>query len=119
MGTDIAREHSEGGGPSYFTCLKKILQYCLGLLEKYIKTASSQMDCLRALEDCALAETDVASCMIKILMFLYENDILSEDSILKWNADVREGENEQASRELRTKITKFIQWLEEAEEESD
>lgn len=115
---DIASEHATEAGSAYFVCLKKILQYCLGLLEKYIKTASSQIDCLRALEDCALAHEKVANCMIKILMYLYENDVLSEEVILKWNSNPR-SENHDASMTLRTKITKFIQWLEEAEEESD
>lgn len=44
--------------------------------------------------------------------WFYEKDVLNEDSVIEWFETLT-----QASR-LRTKIQPFVQWLQEADEES-
>lgn len=47
----------------------------------------------------------------KIVHYLYDADILSEDSIVAWN--------DMLDDDLQKLMSKLIDWLEEASEESD
>ena len=53
-----------------------------------------------------------------LLQKLYELDVLEEDGILAWWADERAAQSEEMEA-VREKSKVLIDWLEEAEEESD
>lgn len=71
------------------------------------------VDCLHAVEDVADTCSELNECVTKILHWFYEKDVLTEEAILQWHSKLN-----QASR-LKIKTAPFIQWLQEADEESD
>ena len=96
------------------------------LLTNYCKTPSAELDCLRALEsfcrDRNRLFTDVAA---KTMQMLYDDDVIQEETILKWYKEppVDEGEDEDEDFDdgfaevIREKVKPLIDWLEESEEE--
>ena len=69
--------------------------------------------------------------LCKLIMMLYEEDVLEDDAIFDWYSNVKplpqlmvfgdESIEANSQVELRKEevLVKFIKWLEEAEEESD
>ncbi len=53
-----------------------------------------------------------------LVQLLYEADILSETSILKWASDTKQS-SDPSDIKLVQQCDKFVQWLETAEEEDD
>lgn len=51
------------------------------------------------------------SSLRKIMLWLYNEEVLSEDAIIQWYAG--------AEGLIRTTAEPFVKWLQEAEEESD
>ncbi|PSN41588.1 hypothetical protein C0J52_17905 [Blattella germanica] len=70
-----------------------------------------------AYNDMATSTDILRECLIKLLHLLYEKDILTEDNIMEWHKSSDEESETAAS--LRKQVAPFIQWLEEADEESD
>ncbi|XP_047023506.1 translation initiation factor eIF-2B subunit epsilon [Helicoverpa zea] len=96
--------------------VKDILKYFRPVLSNYIKTKSSIMDCLRAVEDsCLKCEWLDGKCG-QILHLLYEADVVDEDSLLEWHQNLEENESPIANQ---PSLVKFFDWLEEASEESE
>lgn len=100
----------------YFTQLQSKLDYFLPVLKNYIKNADSHEDCLSAIENVAEDEELLNTVVVKVIHHLYDIDILTEESILKWH---QKDENTQFAKDIREKTNKLIEWLEDAEEESD
>lgn len=109
---------------NFFANLKSNLIYCLPIIQNYIKSNSSQNDCIYTLEEFILNNEANVSYLtfVKIIQFFYQENILEEEIILNW---FYEAENlpdhdteEQAKLRKSKEIQLFIKWLEEAEEES-
>ncbi|KAJ8727005.1 hypothetical protein PYW08_015402 [Mythimna loreyi] len=96
--------------------VKDILKYFRPVLANYIKTKSSIMDCLRAVEDSCIKCEWLDGKAGQILHLLYEADVVDEDSLLEWYKDLQENESPIADQQS---LIKFFDWLEEASEESD
>ncbi|XP_026747180.1 translation initiation factor eIF-2B subunit epsilon [Trichoplusia ni] len=96
--------------------VKDILKYFRPVLSNYIKTKSSIMDCLRAVEDSCIKCEWLDGKSGQILHLLYEADVVDEDSLIEWHKDLEENESPIANQ---TSLVKFFEWLEEASEESD
>lgn len=101
---------------------KKFLEICvqfvkkfLPLLQNYIKNLLSEQMALSALEQFAFENSKIVSVLPKVAQTLYSMDVLSEDGILAWwkSKERMHGET------LRIAMKSFIEWLENAEEESD
>ncbi|CAH1225813.1 EIF2B5 [Branchiostoma lanceolatum] len=105
----------------YLAALKPLLQPMKGLLKNYIRNSESQQDCLMALEEYFGTHLNISAVLVSVLNFLYNEDILEEDSILKWYRHTAPSSTvpHKAQQQVRTAATKFIQWLQEAEEESE
>ncbi|KAE8740661.1 hypothetical protein FOCC_FOCC013809 [Frankliniella occidentalis] len=101
---------------SYLTQLWQMLTYFMPILKNYIKNPVAQIDCLQALKEVAGAESEMLSGVVKFLKVLYDQDILSEELILKWHSDLK---TDPESKDLCRVAAPFIKWLEEAEEESE
>ena len=57
-------------------------------------------------------------CMVvQLLDALYEQDVLEEDAVLQWAREKEHADEE--DKVFLKKAEEFIQWLQEAEEESD
>ncbi|KAK9509779.1 hypothetical protein O3M35_007016 [Rhynocoris fuscipes] len=93
------------------------LKYFMPLFVNYMRNEMAMADCLQAIEDCAEIHPQLRSIIMKLMHLLYNKDILSEESILKWYKNPRADTID----DVRAKVQPFIKWLEEAEmsEESD
>ncbi|XP_030765131.1 translation initiation factor eIF-2B subunit epsilon isoform X3 [Sitophilus oryzae] len=99
-------------GTQYFSVMTQMLCYFSPLLKNYIKNEAAMVDCLQAVEDVAISESDLKDkWIIFLLKYLYEKDFLNEESILKWFATLKE------HTKLHTQVKPFASWLQEAEEE--
>uniref|UniRef100_A0A8C9RR24 Translation initiation factor eIF2B subunit epsilon n=1 Tax=Scleropages formosus TaxID=113540 RepID=A0A8C9RR24_SCLFO len=101
----------------YCALLLRLLKKWAPVFRNYVKRAPDQMDCLESLEEFFLEHETHWGAMVKVLMELYQLDILEEELIMRWFSD---GVTSAKSRQLRKNpgLLKFIQWLEEAEDES-
>lgn len=96
------------------------------VFKKIICTAEDQytlMACCEVL--CAVSYPELSNCLPVIFKMFYDEDILEEEKILEWmKSSIR---NEYSSKEidsiqakaLLTSLKPFIEWLENAEEESE
>jgi len=100
----------------YYTQLQSKLDYFMPVLRNYIKSSDSCEDCLSAIEDIAKGEELLNTVIVKVIHHLYNMNILSEESILRWH---EKEEDTQFSKNIREKANKLIEWLKDAEEETD
>ncbi|CAD5119454.1 DgyrCDS8061 [Dimorphilus gyrociliatus] len=63
-------------------------------------------------EETAANNTLVSTYLIKVIESFYDSDVLAEDTILSWYSNCE-------NTDLKNRVKKLIEWLEEAEEESD
>uniref|UniRef100_A0A674BH14 Translation initiation factor eIF2B subunit epsilon n=1 Tax=Salmo trutta TaxID=8032 RepID=A0A674BH14_SALTR len=101
----------------YTGSLLPLLKTWSPVFKNYIKRAQDHLDCLSAVEELFLEQETHQTAMVKVLMKMYQLEILEEEAILKWFST---GATNDKSRQLRKNqgLQKFIQWLEEAEDES-
>uniref|UniRef100_A0A452TJV5 Translation initiation factor eIF2B subunit epsilon n=1 Tax=Ursus maritimus TaxID=29073 RepID=A0A452TJV5_URSMA len=97
-------------------------RYCLlkswsPVFRNYIKRAADHLEALAAIEDFFLEHETLSTSMAKVLMALYQLEILAEETILSWFS---QKDMTDKGRQLRKnqQLLRFIQWLKEAEEES-
>lgn len=100
----------------FYAQLQSKLDYFLPVLKNYIKTTDSGEDCLSAIEDVAKCEEMLNTVVVKLIHHLYDVNVLNEESILKWH---QKEEDTQFSKDIRIKVNKLIEWLKDAEEETD
>jgi len=96
--------------------IKDVITKLLGLLVHYVKTNESQMDLLEALEEFSSDNLYFRPMLVQTIHLFYDEEILSEDSILKWHKtpSLYEG-----SAELRGLVKKLVDWLETADSDSE
>jgi eIF4-gamma/eIF5/eIF2-epsilon len=78
-----------------FSEVQSALKTLLPVLRNYYRSEESQLDAIFAIEECAVNYVDLPrhqpygtflnDSVMKILNFLYDEDILPEDLILKWH----------------------------------
>lgn len=100
----------------YYAQLQSKLDYFLPILKNYVKNSDSCEDCLSAIEDVAKGEELLNTVVVKVIHHLYNVNILSEESILKWH---QKKEDSLFSKKIRERINKLVEWLEDADEETD
>ncbi|XP_014255506.1 translation initiation factor eIF-2B subunit epsilon [Cimex lectularius] len=89
------------------------LKYFTPLLVNYMRNENAMEDCLVAIEDVAEMYPELRSVVMKLIHLLYNKDILSEESVLKWYGNPRSGS--ESEMEVRKRVQPFVKWLEEAE----
>ncbi|XP_062987871.1 translation initiation factor eIF2B subunit epsilon [Elgaria multicarinata webbii] len=101
----------------YCMLLVQLLKNWAPLFKNYIKRASDHLDALHTIEEFFLEHEALCMSMAKVLMTFYQLEILAEEMILTWFS---QRDTSDKGRQLRKnqRLQKFIQWLEEAEEES-
>ncbi|XP_046884131.1 translation initiation factor eIF-2B subunit epsilon [Hypomesus transpacificus] len=104
--------------PQYTSLLLPLLKRWAPVFKNYIKRVQDYLDCLSAIEELFLEQETHWGAMVKVLMNMYQLEILEEDTILRWFS---QGATTDQSKRLRKNqgLQKFIQWLEEAEEEGE
>uniref|UniRef100_A0A1A7WLI0 Translation initiation factor eIF2B subunit epsilon n=1 Tax=Iconisemion striatum TaxID=60296 RepID=A0A1A7WLI0_9TELE len=102
----------------YVSLLLPLLKRWAPVFKNYVKRAQDHLDCLAAFEEHFLEQESHWAAMVKVLMNMYQLEILEEEMILQWFS---QGATTDQSRQLRKNqgLQKFIQWLEEAEESSE
>ncbi|XP_062260619.1 translation initiation factor eIF-2B subunit epsilon [Platichthys flesus] len=102
----------------YVAVLLPLLKKWAPVFKNYVKRAQDHLDCLSAFEEFFLEQESHWPAMVKVLMNMYQLEILEEEMILRWFS---QGATTDKSRQLRKNqgLQKFIQWLEEAEESSE
>ncbi|XP_034825426.1 translation initiation factor eIF2B subunit epsilon [Maniola hyperantus] len=96
--------------------VKDILKFFRPVISNYIKSKSSIMDCLRAVEDSCVKNEWLDGKAGQIIHLLYEFDVVDEDSLTEWHRDLKENESALAGQ---SSVIKFFEWLQEASEESE
>ncbi|XP_037071449.1 translation initiation factor eIF-2B subunit epsilon-like [Pollicipes pollicipes] len=103
--------------PAFLAKLQSVLATFMPLLANYIKNEESEWSCLRALETFSCEHAAMAACLAKVLMVLYQKDILSETTILAWYNESQELTPEAVR--VRQQVRRLVEWLEQADEESE
>ncbi|CAG9791992.1 unnamed protein product [Diatraea saccharalis] len=101
---------------SVLSTIKDIWKYFQPVISNYIKTKSSIMDCLRAVEDSCLKSLWLEGKAGQIIHLLYDADVVDEDSLLEWYKELQEYKSPLVGQ---SSVVKFFEWLQEASEESD
>ncbi|KAK2538417.1 Eif2b5 [Columba guinea] len=102
---------------NYFSALLPLLKNWTPLFKNYIKRASDHLNALFAIEEFFLEHDSLCTSIAKVLMTFYQLEILEEDVILNWFSS-RDTSDKGKQLRKNQRLQKFIQWLEEAEEES-
>ncbi|XP_058044010.1 translation initiation factor eIF-2B subunit epsilon [Ahaetulla prasina] len=113
----LQQMNAEKDPQHYCTLVVPLLRNWAPLFKNYIKRASDHLDSLHAIEEFFLEHEKLTMVLAKVLMTFYQLEILAEEMILTWFS---ERDTSDKGRQLRKnqRLQKFIQWLEEAEEES-
>jgi translation initiation factor eIF-2B subunit epsilon len=105
-----------------FAYCESSLLYLSPLLQNYVKSLESQLQLIQTLEEQAFLNEIVGIIFVRILHSLYDKDVIKEIAIMKWNTLSVTGSSEETLKHherLKKQAQPFIQWLDEAEEESD
>ncbi|OXB62107.1 hypothetical protein ASZ78_010512, partial [Callipepla squamata] len=102
---------------NYFSALLPLLKNWTPLFKNYIKRSSDHLNALFAIEEFFLEHDSLCTSIAKVLMTFYQLEILEEDVILNWFS-LRDVSDKGKQLRKNQRLQKFIQWLEEAEEES-
>lgn len=104
---------------NFSSTVKSNLKYGLPIIQNYIKSISSQNDCIYSIEEFQLQNKELVTSLhlIKIIKFLYEENVLEEDLILKWFYKPKSLSDHVTSEQETLRKSKevglFIKWLEE------
>ncbi|KAH3666617.1 hypothetical protein WICMUC_005601 [Wickerhamomyces mucosus] len=92
-----------------------------GLLSKLITSNDHEKAFLGGLERfLGLDQPDLLPLISKILLQVYENDLVGEETIKNWGSKIsKKYVPKDISKKVKKAAKPFIKWLEEAEEESD
>jgi len=100
--------------------IKSKLQSRLELIKQYVVDPESQADLLGCIEKLCFDEQTVIKVVPGILQYLYDNNVLEEDSIITWYDTVSFVEIDQKiATDIRKSAEPFVIWLKTAEAESD
>lgn len=95
--------------------IKHIKVYC-PLLGAVAKSGKAELTLIVKIQEYCYGNVNFMKSFQKIIVMLYKNDVLSEDAILRW---YKEGHSPKGKSTFLEQMKKFIEWLENAEEESD
>ncbi|CAA7391819.1 unnamed protein product [Spirodela intermedia] len=97
---------------------REVITRWKSLLKHYMKTVDEEVEVILKFEEMCLdmeSTREFSPLFTRILVFLYDQDVLTEDAVLAW-ATEKEGADE-SEKVLLQQSESFIQWLQEAEEE--
>uniref|UniRef100_A0A131XGF4 Translation initiation factor eIF2B subunit epsilon n=1 Tax=Hyalomma excavatum TaxID=257692 RepID=A0A131XGF4_9ACAR len=98
--------------------LRKCLAQFHALLLNYVRDPESMADCLLGLEEFVALHEQYSTAVGGILKWMYDEELVSEEAIVQWFQEHSLSTPGPAGL-VRKAAAKFVQWLQEAEEESD
>lgn len=103
----------EEAGADVLGAFKRILQQLGSVLKNYIRGEDAMRDCLKAIEEMSHQSDHIKSRVAQIIHYLYDKEILSEDSILAWHNEI----DGASSEWLKNAMKKLVDWLMASSEE--
>ena len=104
----------------FFSYAQKSFTHYQPLLSHYIKDSRTQLSVLQCLTDCACqGNSSILAFLPKIVLLLYNLDIIEETAIVSWNDGLSRAERTLQQEEILQKMRPVIEWLQNAEEESE
>jgi hypothetical protein len=115
----------------YLEQINAALTHMIPLLNNYTRSIESQKDCLASIEHFAVCNRNVCTpnVLVRILLKLYEADVLSDDTILTWHRSAtafptpltNSTELAAVQQQIRCSkpILKLMDWFEQEQEDSD
>merc|ERR1712150_55231 len=92
------------------------LDFFKNVIKKYVKNPSSELDCLKGIEQYCQQDENFLIILAKTIFFMYDQmDVLSEEAILSYCKEERVVNENSIIYKIRKKLDQLIQWLEEAE----
>ena len=101
--------------------IKNAITYFKSLLHVYIKGAEVQANVVQTLAECAEQQPNFMPILPKVVLLLYDADVVEEEPIRDWYLRLEGAEHgfsPSKRQELLMKMKPVVQWLEDAEEES-
>jgi len=86
------------------------------LLAGFTQTPKAQLNLILRIQDFCYDNMNFMKVFQKIILLMYKTDVLSEEIILKWYKDAHSPKGRSV---FLDQMKKFIEWLENAEEESE
>ncbi|KAL3030484.1 hypothetical protein AAZX31_03G222700 [Glycine max] len=87
-------------------------------LTSYLTDIDEQIEVILKFEEiCEESAKEFAPLFTRILHYLYNEDVVEEDAILSWEAELKDAD--EADKVFVKQAQKLIQWLKEAPEEDD
>ena len=97
---------------------KTVLGKWSELIGKMTHLPEDQLHILQLIQKHCASQEHFGKIFVYALQILYNDDIVEENAIRKWfNSEL--SKNTPAEIKIREKAVKFVEWLDEAEEESD
>ncbi|KAI9243531.1 nucleotide-diphospho-sugar transferase [Sporodiniella umbellata] len=110
----IILDHIDAGSP--VQSVKTVFGKWSSLIGKMTHSPTDQLHVVHILQKHCATQEHLSKIFLSSIQILYNNDFVEEDAIRTWYAsDEAKADPEEAK--LREKATKFIEWLDEAEEE--
>ncbi|CAH1112602.1 unnamed protein product [Psylliodes chrysocephalus] len=92
------------------------LKYYTNLFAAFTESARSELSLLLKVQDYCYSNMTFMKAFQKIIMLFYKTDVISEQTILKW---YKQDYNVKGKMMFVEQMKEFINWLQNAEEESD
>lgn len=114
----------------YLEHITSALNHLIPLLNNYTKSTESQKDCLSSIEHFAVSNPTFCSAnvLVRILLKLYESDVLTDEIIIDWHQQVlpfppplntnADFESRQQTIRSSKPLVKLIDWLQQEQDES-
>ncbi|KAL5713419.1 hypothetical protein ACHQM5_015493 [Ranunculus cassubicifolius] len=89
-----------------------------GLLKHYLQSIDEEIEVIMKFEDmCLESNKEFAPLFAQVLHLLYDQDVLSEEAIVSWASE--KAEADESDKIFVKQSETFLQWLNDAEEDSD
>ena len=97
--------------------VKDAIPFFEKLLQHYIKGRALQLRVIETLVDCAEQQPSVLANLARVLLLLYNKDIVEEATILEWHAQYSSSQ-EPKKQDVLAGVKPVVEWLQNASEES-
>ncbi|XP_063697089.1 protein krasavietz [Culicoides brevitarsis] len=94
----------------------KHLRLYTNLFQAFTTTDRSEVALILKVQEFCYENMNFMKVFQKIILLFYKTEVLSEDSILKWYKD---GHSSKGKMHFLQQMKKFVEWLQNAEEESE
>lgn len=94
----------------------KHLKAYTSLLQAFTSVEKSELALILKVQEFCYENMNFMKAFQKIILLFYKTEVVSEDSIYKW---YRESHSSKGKMHFLDQMKKFVEWLQNAEEESE